>query len=117
MIQRSTVTAGLLPLLLFAACAGPAEPPGGAPRAVVPPAAPAALVQRSLETLPSGRVVRWRDTAGDGTFQPVRTFRTASGFCREYALTLDRGDGSGHAWREIACRDPDGVWRKLASAA
>lgn len=116
MIRPSSVKPGLLPLLLLAACAGAGGPPSPGARAAGPPAA---LVQRSLETLPSGRVVSWRDAAGgdSGTVQPVRTFLTASGFCREYALTLSRDDGSGRTWREVACRDPDGFWREVADDA
>lgn len=101
-----------LPFLLLAACAGTAEPP----RATASPSGPpTSVVQRSLETLPSGRVVSWGDAAGagGGTVQPVRTFRTDRGFCREYALTLSLGDGTGRAWREVACRDPEGVWRNV----
>jgi hypothetical protein len=109
----------LLPLtvpLLLAACASTSEPPRATARPLDPPPA---VVQRSLETLASGEVADWTDAAGrgGGTVQPVRTFRTAGGFCREYALTVSGADGRGRAWREVACRDPDGVWRMPAVEA
>jgi hypothetical protein len=80
---------------------------------------PATVLQDALETLRSGEAVRWRlaDSERGGTVQPVRTFRTAQGFCREYAVTLTEPDGSGSAWREVACRDPSGVWQAMANGA
>lgn len=115
-MRRPPLAASVLPLVLLAACAGTGEPLRAA---APPPGPPAALVQRSLETLPSGSVVSWNDAAGggSGTVKPVRTFRTERGFCREYALTLSQGARGGRAWREVACRDAAGVWRPVVDDA
>lgn len=77
------------------------------------------VVQQALETLPSGQAVRWRlaRTSEGGTIQPIRTFRTQRGFCREYAVTTHDRDGAGQAWHQIACRDPNGTWRALTDNA
>lgn len=106
-------------VLLLGACAPWSEPPGASAAMAAADDPPAAVLQDALETLPSGEAVRWRvaDSARGGTVQPVRTFRTAQGFCREYAVTLTEPDGSGRAWREVACRDPDGVWQAVAGGA
>jgi hypothetical protein len=116
------VLAGLL-LLGAAGCAGRESPPGvgagdaaaaaAAAAAGPPPSVPAPVVQQALEATPSGEALRWREPASGrrGTVTPVRTFRTAQGFCREYAVTLSVPDGTGHAWRDVACRDQAGVWQ------
>lgn len=106
-----------LAILAVAGCAGGGRAPGGAARpaqaAADPPSVPAAAVQEALEGKRSGEAVRWRVAGGaeSGTVTPVRTFRTAAGFCREYAVTLSAADGAGRAWRDVACRDPAGAWR------
>jgi surface antigen len=102
-------------LALVAGCAGlpPAEAPASSP------AVPDAVVQRALERSPSGEALRWRiaETGQHGTVTPIRTFRTASGICREYAVTSSVPDGTGHAWRDVACRDQAGSWRPTGVGA
>lgn len=105
---------------LAAGCAGQAPPPtAAAAPPPPPPRVPEVVVQRTLEATPSGEAVRWRiaQTGQQGTVTPVRTFRTAAGFCREYAVTLSLPDGTGHAWRDVACRDPAGSWRPPSADA
>lgn len=77
------------------------------------------VVQQALETLPSGQAVRWRlaQTSEGGTIQPIRTFRTQRGFCREYAVTTHDGNGGAQVWHQVACRDPNGTWRALTDNA
>jgi hypothetical protein len=104
-------------LALATGCAGDPPPPPTA--SAPPPRVPEVVVQRALEATPSGEAVRWRITESgqQGTVTPVRTFRTAAGFCREYAVTLSLPDGTGHAWRDVACRDPAGSWRPPSADA
>jgi surface antigen len=73
------------------------------------------VVQQALETLPSGQAVRWRlaQTSEGGTVQPLRTFRTQRGFCREYAVTTHDQAGVGGVRHQVACRDANGTWRAL----
>lgn len=80
---------------------------------------PDAVMQYALETIPSGEVVSWRTAANGmrGTVTPVRTFRGADGFCRDYAATISGPEGKGSVWQSTACRDGAGVWRSEQSNA
>ena len=74
---------------------------------------PDTVVQRALESMVSGRTIRWQDrTTGEaGSITPVRTFRIKSGqYCRDYDVTYDSGDGVELAWTETACRNPERGW-------
>lgn len=106
--------------LALVACAGdPSTPPvTAATQGVELPGPPRDAVQQALETLPSGRTVTWRHQADadiSGLIRPVRTFRTAQGFCREYMVTARAPDGSARVWQDVACRSPDGVWQAPAA--
>jgi surface antigen len=76
----------------------------------------AAAVALALESNVSGKLATWRnpDSGSNGTVEPVRTFRAASGqWCREYIQTADLTTESIQSERRrgIACRDSDGQWR------
>ena len=76
---------------------------------------PNSVVQYALETTPSGEVVNWRtaETGVHGTMTPVRTWRRANGYCRDYAVTLTDSSGQGSTWQDTACRDSGGIWRPM----
>ncbi|MFL5335596.1 MAG: hypothetical protein ACJ8H8_21050, partial [Geminicoccaceae bacterium] len=95
--------------ILIAGCAS-TPPPAASTAADLPDA----VVQYALETAPSGELVNWRTdgTGVQGTLTPLRTFRSAGGFCREFAVTLTCPQGQGRAWQETACRDASGLWRE-----
>ena len=80
---------------------------------------PDSVIQYALETTPSGEVVNWRtaDSGVHGTITPVRTYRTAGGYCRDYAVTLSAPTGRGSTWQARACRDGDGIWRLMSAGA
>lgn len=67
---------------------------------------------RTLETVPSGNAVEWRnpDSGNYGTVTPLRTFRTARGYCREFQQTIVVG-GQYRRGYGTACRQPDGSWQ------
>ena len=95
---------------VFIGCVAQIAPRPGA-------ALPAAVVQHTLETKPTGESVGWQGPDGrqHGTITPVRTFRTRLGYCREYIVTLaEPAGGTGESWREVACRDEAGLWRDPA---
>lgn len=74
-------------------------------------------VNQVLETKVSGTAVEWRnpDSGSHGTVTPVRTYRSESGkWCREYTLITVTRDGARQSRRAIACREPDGRWKKRA---
>lgn len=76
---------------------------------------PAGVVQHTLETKPTGESVSWHGPDGRGTVTPIRTFRTRSGYCREYVVTVTVPDGAERETRrEVACRDEAGIWRDPA---
>ena len=81
------------------------------------PEAPPAVVQYALESAPSGEQVAWHGSADGlaGTVTPLRTYRGSTGYCRDYAITVQGGEGAGGAWQETACRDADGRWRVAAN--
>ena len=80
---------------------------------------PDSVIQYALETTPSGEVVNWRtaESGVHGTITPVRTYRTAGGYCRDYAVTLSAPTGRGSTWQDRACRDGDGIWRLTSAGA
>jgi surface antigen len=102
--------------LLLGACVSPLDATAPALAHRDPPDD---VVQQALETLPSGQAVRWRlaQTSEGGTIQPLRTFRTQRGFCREYAVTTHDRTGAGDVRHQVACRDPNGTWRALTDTA
>ncbi len=70
------------------------------------------VLQRTLETALSGETGRWHNDATNrsGLVQPLRTFRTASGyFCRDFQETITT-IGVTESRVCTACRNPDGVW-------
>ncbi|RMF84706.1 MAG: hypothetical protein D6744_02575, partial [Planctomycetota bacterium] len=74
-------------------------------------------VNQVLETKVSGTAVEWRnpDSGSHGKVTPVRTYRSESGkWCREYTLITITRDGARQSRRAIACREPDGRWKKRA---
>ncbi len=78
-----------------------------------------AALQHALETMPSGTATTWQSSADEQfrTVVPVRTFRTRMGYCREYLVTLGGPGEDTSRWRDVACRDPAGVWRAFESGA
>ncbi|NQV59210.1 MAG: glycine zipper 2TM domain-containing protein [Alphaproteobacteria bacterium] len=69
--------------------------------------------QRTLETVPSGDAVNWRnpDSGNSGTVKPQPSYKNASGdFCREYEQTITVGGKTETAYG-TACRQPDGSWK------
>jgi surface antigen len=71
-----------------------------------------ACVGRTLETVPTGRTVAWRNPDTGGTYRttPTETFQTRSGqYCREYTTTA-RVAGRQQQVYGTACRRPDGSW-------
>ena len=72
-----------------------------------------AALQDALETNQSGEAEYWQnpDTGDRGTVRPLRTFVSASGLpCREYDVASENG-GASDAYRDVACRDIDGIWK------
>ncbi|MCK6451274.1 MAG: hypothetical protein L6R19_10530 [Alphaproteobacteria bacterium] len=60
------------------------------------------------------------ETGTTGAVKPVRTFKQAETWCREFAQTLqvrERGSkdvkGAADATGQVACRQPDGKWKFL----
>src|SRR5688572_3123102 len=101
-------------MLLLTACATKAAmEPVPAARDANLTGPPHAVAQQALKTLPSGHTVSWRRIGSDttGLVRPVRTFRTAYGFCREYAIAAQAPDGSAQVWHEVACRNRQGAWQ------
>ncbi len=79
-------------------------------------AVPDVVVQYTLTTTPSGELVAWNDAAGglSGTITPLRTFKNAALFCRDYQVTTRHVDGSGSVSQATACRSTEGQWRSPA---
>jgi surface antigen len=67
---------------------------------------------RTLETVRTGVPSRWRnpDTGNAYEVTPTRTFETAAGPCRDYAIDA-MVDGRMDKVHGTACRQPDGSWR------
>lgn len=67
---------------------------------------------RTLETVRTGVPSRWRnpDTGNAYEVTPTRTFETAAGPCRDYAIDA-MVDGRMDTVHGTACRQPDGSWR------
>ena len=80
---------------------------------------PDAVVQYALTTMPSGDLVRWHEEVGGaaGTITPIRTFKAAVGFCRDYAVTMQLPDGRGWVTQATACRNAQGQWRPPVAAS
>src|SRR4051794_18462363 len=74
------------------------------------------VLQRTLETVPSGQAVGWSvpETGRKGTVTPLRTFHAQVGFCREYRVTEVGPDGPGPTANGTACRDASGIWQPAA---
>ena len=65
----------------------------------------------ALEKMRSGSVSSWTnpDSGNSGTVTPMRTFKTASGYCREFQQKVIVG-GKEQDAHGTACRKPDGTW-------
>src|SRR5437764_13227341 len=64
------------------------------------------VLQRTLETAPSGETGRWRNDATNrsGSVRPLRTFRTTSGyFCRDFQESI-AANGADEPQIRTACR-------------
>ena len=71
-----------------------------------------ACVGRTLETVPTGQTVAWRnpDTGADVRTTPKRTYQTDSGrYCREYTTSASVAGRQQQVYG-TACRQPDGSW-------
>lgn len=106
--RRYTVPATACAVLIAASGCG-TGPAADAPAHVALDSA----LQDALENNASGESEQWEDpdTGDHGTIRPIRTFVSAAGIpCREYDVAIAEGDAS-DAWRDVACRDTDGVWK------
>ena len=77
----------------------------------------ASAMQEVLETRESGVEVSYtNNSTGFGvTLIPRRTWKSASGhWCREFVEVFD-GTGRETAPTSVACRDPDGNWRRVTT--
>lgn len=68
--------------------------------------------QIALERNPDGQPATWRNpnTGASGYTTPVRTYETASGYCREFQTAVVI-EGRSETATGTACRQPDGSWR------
>ncbi len=66
----------------------------------------------ALESTRSGVVSKWYnpDTGYYYQMEPVRTYKTVQGPCREYVMDVYIDGRIEEAWG-VACRQPDGSWR------
>lgn len=66
----------------------------------------------TLETVRTGVPSTWRnpDTGNEYAVTPTKTYETASGPCREYAIDAVIG-GKKEKVYGTACRQPDGSWK------
>ena len=71
-------------------------------------------MQRTLETAPTGKVVRWRnpDNGNNYSVKPTRTFYNNQQACREYITEADIG-GRRQQIHGKACRQDDGSWKVI----
>ncbi len=67
--------------------------------------------QRTFETLKDGQTSSWKNpnSGNHGMVSPTKTFKTASGYCREFTQTIYVG-GKEQKGFGTACRKPDGTW-------
>jgi surface antigen len=79
--------------------------------------APDAVLQHALERAPSGEAMTWpaHGATAAGAVTPLRTFRAAAGYCRDYEV--GPAGGAPPVARGTACRDGDGVWRTVVAGA
>lgn len=73
---------------------------------------------QALEYNRTGQPTSWhnRDTGGDVTVVPERTYRTASDqYCREYSMNIIVGERREKGYG-TACRQPDGSWQAVNRA-
>lgn len=71
------------------------------------------LVNKTLETEPTGQTSRWRnpDTGYQYQVTPVNTYQKDSGqYCREFVTEVEVGGKTEQAYG-TACRMPDGSWK------
>jgi surface antigen len=75
-----------------------------------------ATLQQALETHPSNLGLTWNQPSGNrGSATPLRTFQTESGiFCRDFREIVILTDGSVDTAVDTACRDSDGIWKRVA---
>ena len=68
--------------------------------------------QQALEFSPSGRTMEWNnpDSGNHGSITPIRTYREAGHYCREYQQEIVVGGEKKKAFGK-ACRQPDGDWK------
>ena len=68
--------------------------------------------QKSLEQVPVGQTTTWNnpDTGNHGSFTPTKTYKSESGYCREFTqkITVAGKTQDGYG---TACRQPDGSWK------
>ena len=66
----------------------------------------------ALETSCDGQATSWRnaDTGQRYSLTPTRTYRAASGLCRDFTAVTEL-DGREEVVRGTACRQPDGTWK------
>jgi hypothetical protein len=69
------------------------------------------VVQRALESAPSGKTYESRDRDRFVTVTPIASFRTEKGaFCREFRRRVEAG-GVTSISAAVACRGDDGLWK------
>lgn len=71
------------------------------------------LVNKTLETQPTGQTSQWRnpDTGHRFEVTPVNTYQKESGqYCREFRTQVEVGSETKEAYG-TACRMPDGTWK------
>ena len=66
----------------------------------------------TLEKSPSGATSRWAnpDTGNSGTVTPTRTYRSGTGYCREFQTSVTVNGKVQNAYG-TACRQADGSWK------
>lgn len=71
-------------------------------------------VGQVLERTPTGRTVVWKNPDQNGQYKvtPTRTYQNRAGtYCREYQTQVVIGGKLENAWG-VACRQPDGTWKR-----
>ncbi len=68
----------------------------------------------ALETSPTGKSTTWRnpDTGVDYAITPTRTYKTASGPCRDFT-SVAVIEGRKETVQGAACRQSDGTWKTM----
>lgn len=68
--------------------------------------------QQALENVPTNKTSSWQnpDTGNSYSIQPLRTFQTATGPCREYVTQAKIGAEQQQLYG-TACRQADGAWK------